>query len=357
VYLFQRKRLSAIAVLPLLLAACSSTAATPTPAAPATQGQPTAAATVAASTVASAPAVDLHGKKVGVIELYNNPYWVDAEKGIRGVLEPLGVTITTVNSNGVPQTQATNVTNFISAGLDGVIMGPVSPTGAVADAQRLQTAGIPLVCGDSCVPDAQVQALSKGWATSAGADLGSGVGKAAAAYIQSTLGGNANIGMIVCDSLGPVCSVRHDAITAALATVPNAKVVASQDAFQTDKAEPLVVNMLTAHPEINIIITNNQGGTEGATAAVKQLNLQGKVWVFGIDMTNVAANYLLESPPVLMYTVGQDSLGVGKAAAQMMVQVLSKQPVDPAKVVVSVQEFPRSDTAKINQYLKDHQGQ
>jgi ABC-type sugar transport system substrate-binding protein len=354
VNLFQRKRLSAIAVLPILLAACSSSAASPSPTAPPTNpAQPT----VAASTASSAAAVDLHGKKVGVIELYNNPYWVDAEKGIRQILEPLGVTVSTVNSNGVPQTQATNVTNFISAGVNGVIMGPVSPTGAVADAQRLKDAGIPLVCGDSCVPDDQVAALAKGWATSAGADLGSGVGKAAADYIQANLGGNANIGMIVCDSLGPVCSVRHDAITVALKAVPNAKVVASQDAFQTDKAEPLVVNMLTAHPEINIIITNNQGGTEGATAAVKQLGLQGKVWVFGIDMTNVAANYLLESPPVLMYTVGQDSYSVGKATAQMMVQVLSGQTVEPSKVVVPVQEYPRSDTAKINQYLQDHQGQ
>jgi sugar transport system substrate-binding protein len=356
VNLIQVKRLSAIVVLPLLLAACSSSA-TPSPVPPATPAPATAAASAAASTAASAPAVDLHGKKVGVIELYNNPYWVDAEKGIRQILEPLGVTVSTVNSNGVPQTQATNVTNFISAGMNGVIMGPVSPTGAVADAQRLKDAGIPLVCGDSCVPDAQVATLAQGWATSAGADLGSGVGKAAAAYIQSNLGGNANIGMIVCDSLGPVCSVRHDAITAALAAVPNAKVVASQDAFQTDKAEPLVVNMLTAHPEINIIVTNNQGGTEGATAAVKQLGLQGKVWVFGIDMTNVAANYLLETPPVLMYTVGQDSYSVGKATAQMMVQVLSGQPVDPSKVVVPVQEYPRSDTAKIQQYLTDHQGQ
>jgi ABC-type sugar transport system substrate-binding protein len=187
--------------------------------------------------------------------------------------------------------------------------------------------------------------------------LGHGVGKAAAAYIQSTLGGKANIAMVVCDSLGPVCSVRHDAITEELKVVPNAKVVASQDAFQTDKAEPKVVDMLTAHPEVNVVITNNQGGTEGAVAAVKQLGLAGKVVVFGIDMTNVAANYLLENPAILMYTVGQDSFTVGKEAAKMMVEVLSGQPVPQFKVVVPVQEFPRSATAAINQYITDHQGQ
>ena len=40
------------------------------------------------------------GKRVGVVELYNNPFWVDAERGIKEVLDPLGVEVQTVNSNG-----------------------------------------------------------------------------------------------------------------------------------------------------------------------------------------------------------------------------------------------------------------
>jgi hypothetical protein len=167
---FRNQRwMAAIALMSIVLGACSSAATTPTPAASvaapsaaAPSAAPSAAAPSAAPS-ASAAAVDLTGKKVGVIELYNNPYWVDAVKGVKQVFDPLGITTSPINSNGEPQTQATNVTNFISAAVAGIIMGPVSPTGAVADAQRIKDANIPLVCGDSCLPDDQAQGLAKGW--------------------------------------------------------------------------------------------------------------------------------------------------------------------------------------------------
>jgi sugar transport system substrate-binding protein len=296
-------------------------------------------------------------KRVGVVELYNNPYWIDAERGIHVVADPLGISITALNSNGDPATQAQNVTNLISAHMDGIIIGPVAPAGAVADLTRIKQSNIDAVCGDSCAPEADAKGLVIGWATSAGADLGHGVGKAAATYIKDKLGGKATIAMVVCDSLGPVCSIRHDAINQELAAVPDAKVVAMQDAFQTEKAQPLVVDMLTANPQVNVIITNNQGGTEGAVAAVKQLGLAGKVVVFGIDMTNVAANYLLEEPAILMYTVGQDSFTVGKVAMQMLVDKWNGKTSSQFKVIVPVQEFPRENVAAIKQYLADHKGQ
>ncbi len=327
------KAMAAIAAVVVVAAGCSSSGASP-----------------------SAAGQDLGGKKVGVIELYNNPYWIDAERGIKEVADPLGIEVTTLNSDGNPQTQATNVTNLISAQVDAVIMGPVAPEGAAADISRFKDGKIPVVCGDSCAPEDQAKDLVVGWATSAGADLGKGVGKAAAAYIKDQLGGKATIAQVVCNSLGPVCQVRYDAIMEELKAVPDAKVVAEQDAFQTEKAQPLVVDMLTANPDVNVVITNNQGGTEGAVAAVKQLGLAGKVVVFGIDMTNVAANYLLEEPAILMYTVGQDSYNVGKEAMNMVVAQLKGESIPTFKVIVPVQEFPRDAKDAIQKYLDDHKG-
>jgi ABC-type sugar transport system substrate-binding protein len=127
-----------------------------------------------------------------------------------------------------------------------------------------------------------------------------------------------------------------------------------QDAFQTEKAEPRVVDMLTANPEVNVIIANNQGATEGAVAAVRQLGLTGKVVVFGIDMTNVTAQDLLDPKAILMYTVAQNSYEQGKITAQMLVDSWQGKPTGAFKVVVPVQEFPRSDVAGIKAYLEAH---
>ena len=48
---------------------------------------------------------------------------------------------------------------------------------------------------------------------------------------------------------------------------------------------------------------------------------------------------------------------IGKIAAQKLVDKWSGKPAGDFKVVVPVQEFPRSDNAGIQQFLKDHQGQ
>lgn len=303
---------------------------------------------------AGASAADLSSKHVGVVALYDNPFWADARKGIEEILKPNGVQFVAMNSGGDAATQATNVTNLISAQVDGAIIGPVSSTGAAADLKRLKDGGATIACLDSCAPEDQAKSLVVGWATTSGADLGKGVGKAAAAYIHDKLGGKATIAMVVCDSLGPVCSLRHDAITEELKAVPNAKVVASQDAFQTEKAVPKVVDMLTANPEVNVVITNNQGGTEGAVAAVRQLGLTGKVVVFGIDMTSVTGQDLLDPNAILMYTVAQNSYEQGKITAQMLVDSWQGKPAGAFKVVVPVQEFNRSDVAGIKAYLEAH---
>jgi ABC-type sugar transport system substrate-binding protein len=301
-----------------------------------------------------ASAADLSGKRIGVVALYDNPFWSDARKGIQEIAKPLGISMIAMNSGGDAATQATNVTNLISAQVDGAIIGPVSSTGAAADLKRLKDGGATVVCLDSCSPEEQAKSLVVGWATTSGADLGKGVGQASTAYIKDKLAGKATIAMVVCDSLGPVCSLRHDAINVELKSTPDAKVVAMQDAFQTEKAEPKVVDMLTANPEVNVIIANNQGATEGAVAAVRQLGLTGKVVVFGIDMTNVTAQDLLDPKAILMYTVAQNSYEQGKIVAQMLVDSWQGKPTGEFKVVVPVQEFPRSDVSGIKAYLEAH---
>lgn len=317
----------------------------------------TSSTTSSKSTTSSNGAASLKGKSVGVVELYANVFWNDAVAGIQKIADPLGIKVQVLNSNGDAATQTTNVTDVISAGVSAAIIGPVAPAGAVADLQRLDKAGITVYCLDSCAPDAQAPQLSLGWVNTNASALGQGVGAAAVNYIKTEMGGSATIAMVECDSLGPVCSDRHTAINQALAQVPNAKVVASQDAFQTADAEPKVVDMLTANPNVNLIITNNQGGTEGAYAAVKQMGLLGKVHIFGIDMTNVIADDLLATPPTLLYSVAQNSYQEGIIAMQNLVDKWEgKGNPKPFHDILAPAPYPASDASAIQQYLSSGLG-
>src|ERR1022692_2995540 len=180
---------------------------------------------------AYATPLSLRGDTIGVIELYNNPFWVQVVQGVHKVLDPLGIKALVVNSNGDAGTQANNVTDVISANVSAAVFGPVAPAGALADISRMRKAGIPVYCVDSCATSAQSKKLPLGWVQNPANLLGSDVGQAAVNYIKAHMGGKATIAEVECNSLGPVCSDRYVKITALLKTVPGAHVVAMQGAF------------------------------------------------------------------------------------------------------------------------------
>jgi simple sugar transport system substrate-binding protein len=310
-----------------------------------------------ALTLASASAGSPSGKKanlkVGVIEIYPSPFYVDLVKGVHKVADPAHVQVLVRDTNADPAAQTKFVQDFITAGVSAIILSATTPSGSITDAQRIQKAGIPLICADSCASANVAPKYVKVWATSNQTTLGSGAGKTAVQYIKSQLGGKATIGMVVCDSLGPVCTQRTQAFKQSLKAVPGAKVVATEDAYETDKATPIIVSMLTAKPDINVLLTDNQGSTEGAVAAVRQLHLAGKVAVFGIDITTVIATDMLTSkPPILRYTIGQDSYTEGIVAMTAALNAMQHKPTGQFKRWIAPLPFTYTNPGPLRQWVK-----
>jgi ABC-type sugar transport system substrate-binding protein len=325
-----------IGIVLILASACSSS------------GSSTASGSSSPSTSSGS----LVGKRVVIIEHYADPsFWPSVVNGVKAVGAPYKWKISVLNSNGDASQEATNVTNVLSGQFDGVVIGTTSTTGSFADLSRLKNAGIPLVCVDSCATPSESTKVALRWTYTSPTDLGNDVGAAAVAYIKSKLGGKATIGVVDCDSLGPVCSDRHTAINAQLKALPGGKVVATVDASM-DSQVSTVADMLTANPSINVIIANNEGGATSAIGAIKQMHLEGKVIVFGIDMTPPIAQSLLAQPPILVYSVGQDAYREGEIAAQTLIDKWRGQAISPFQDTIPAVPFSRSDSAAIEAYLR-----
>ena len=122
------------------------------------------------------------------------------------------------------------------------------------------------------------------------------VGQKAAEFIKANMKGPVNIGILEFDSLLPEQSKARwggflDGLKAA--GVTDAKVVTQQSAWLQDTALAAMSDMLTAHPEIQLIYASNEGGTIGATQAVKQAGKAGadlrvRLRRFGSDHHDVA---------------------------------------------------------------------
>jgi simple sugar transport system substrate-binding protein/ribose transport system substrate-binding protein len=162
-------------------------------------------------------------------------------------------------------------------------------------------------------------------------------GAKAAEFIKANITGPVNIAQVDFDDQVPEQSkARWGGFFAGLdeAGVAYTKVAAVSSHVQDD-AITKVSDMLTAHPEINLIWACNDGSTIGAAMAVKQAGLQGKVFVFGYDGGDQQTSMILSGDNILIGVVAQDPFAQGYRAVESLALTLTGQPnPDAGKVVV-----------------------
>jgi simple sugar transport system substrate-binding protein/ribose transport system substrate-binding protein len=163
------------------------------------------------------------------------------------------------------------------------------------------------------------------------------VAKNAADFIKANIKGDVNIARVDFDDQIPEQSkARWSGFFGGLddAGVKYNQVAAVSSHVQDD-AVAKVADMLTAHPEINIIWACNDGSTIGAAMAVKQAGLQGKVFVFGYDGGDQQTSMILSGDNILMGVVAQDPYTQGFKAVESLALTLTDQPnADAGKITV-----------------------
>ncbi|GIH21385.1 sugar ABC transporter substrate-binding protein [Rugosimonospora africana] len=135
------------------------------------------------------------------------------------------------------------------------------------------------------------------------------------------------VGLIV-GAATPPPKVWSDAFIAAAGETTNVKVVDTGiDNGDPTKDVDLAVNMLTAHPEINMFATNEGAASAGISAAIKQKGLVGKVHFVGngADESGVKALEDGTAASVLM----QDLCGAGEATTDALIGLHKGDTVKP----------------------------
>jgi len=135
--------------------------------------------------------------------------------------------------------------------------------------------------------------------------------------------------------------------------MPDVKIVVDQDAWLQDKAITVVTDVLTAHPEIDLIFSANEGGTIGATMAVQNAGKAGKVVVFGTDFSQQMSDLLQDDTNVLQAVTGQDPYKIGVDTMTAIVDRLGGKEITTMGqgVIVPGMLFVRGDNQKMDDYL------
>ncbi|PKH23914.1 rhizopine-binding protein [Enterobacterales bacterium CwR94] len=232
-----------------------------------------------------------------------------------------GVDVQFEDAKGDAGNQFTQVQNFISAGVDAIIVDPVNSESTPAMTKLVTKANIPTVYvnrtpGDKTLPAGVVFV---------GSDERES-GKLQMEALAKLAGEKGNVAIMIGNLSDAGAIQRTKDVEAVVAKYPNMKVVKKETAnYSRDEGLTLMTNWLTNGEQIDIVAANNDEMAIGAALALQQAKKEN-VLVGGIDATPDGLKALSDNR--MQVTVFQDAVGQGKASVDVALRMIKKEKVE-----------------------------
>jgi inositol transport system substrate-binding protein len=275
--------------------------------------QPTAtpAATTEAGAATEAAPATTKGVKIGVsIASFDDTFLVYMMDGMKAHQKTLtGVEITYVDAKEDTAKQLEQVENFITQGVNSIVVVPVNTEATAPITEACMAAGVNLVYVNRLpanLPDGVVFVGSQ--------SIDAGIFQME--YIGEKLGGKGNV-VIMMGKLDNEASLkRTEGNKQVIAEkYPDIKVIKEQTAnWSRAEGMSLMENWLSSGDEIAAVLCNNDDMALGAIQALEAAGLKDKILVGGVDATPDAIAEV--SKGKLDVTVFQDAGGQGSGGIQ-----------------------------------------
>ena len=187
-----------------------------------------------------------------------------------------GVTLEVRSADDDNERQARNIDYFIGQGVDLLVVSPNRADSLTPAVSKAFDAGIPVIVADRKVTGDKYTAF-------VGGDNFE-VGKLQGEYLQRVLpqGGK------VLEVMGLIGStpqeLRHQGLVESLSDVGNRyQFVQCMGAWKRDRGEAEVQKVLAQHPDIRVILAQNDQMAIGASRALQSARLDHKVFIMGVD--------------------------------------------------------------------------
>lgn len=291
--------------------------------------------------------------KVGAIYMDAQGFYAGVKKGIETGAKDAGdkLDLIETNAQGDVSKESSFIDSLISSGVKAIIVSPVSADGSYRAIKRAHEAGIPVVCYNTCLNEADMKKYVSAYAVGDPYQFGHKLGDAAADYFIAEKKTAPKIAVLNCEFV-EVCVTRRKGFEDALkAKVPGATIVANQEGATLDKAVSVASTMLSSNPNIDAFFGEAGGATLGAARAVKSQGKTGKVVVFGGDMTTEIAQELADFS-IIKAVVDISGQGLGKLALNEAIKSINGQAPANIKVPYDIDLYKSSEDGKA--WLKAH---
>jgi ribose transport system substrate-binding protein len=201
------------------------------------------------------------GLKIGVtVSNSTNPFFVMESKTAQSVGEKMGATVLSQEAKEDVQEQSNQIDQFITSGVDFIVIDPVDSDAVGPAVKRAIDAGIPVVGIDSVTKNASVSVTTNN----------TQAGEVSCKSLAEQLGGKGKIAILN----GTPISAVADRVTGCKKTLedyPDIEIVAEQRGDNSrDKALPVATDILTANPDIVGVFAINDPTAAGVELAAQQ---------------------------------------------------------------------------------------
>lgn len=243
-------------------------------------------------------------------------------KGYQDAAAEAGVKCLTDNTNNDQAKETELINTYLAQGVKGLCIAPLNGDASVAQLRAADEAGMKIALTNTNANGADF--IVAGY-TSDDYTNCLLVGREAAKFIlEKYEGETVKIAIVQFKSLLPDNSGAR--VKGYLAALDEAgvkyEIVADQDAWLQDTALETASAILTAHPETQIILAMNDGGTIGSTMAVMNAGLADQIMVFGHDGSDQISSMVLDDASPLKAVVAQDPYGQGYKSMTALINAI-----------------------------------
>jgi ribose transport system substrate-binding protein len=294
----------------------------------------------AASLALPVQAADKQLKAIGVtLGDLGNPFFVQIVNGLSSQAKKINpnVKITSLSSNYDVNNQTNQMDNFVSSGVDLIILGAADSKGIAPAVKRAKAAGIVVVAVDVGAEggvDATVMSDNKQ------------AGQQAAQYIVDKLKGK---GQIVVVNGPPVTSIM-DRVTGALEVFKkNTDIkILSQDqnaGGSRDGGLRVMTDLLTANPKLDAVFAINDPTGIGCDLAAKQAKRK-EFFIAAVDGSPDGVSALKSKDSLFEATPAQDPYTMAEKGVQVGYDIMNGKKPENATILIPVELIKRDNVDK-----------
>jgi ribose transport system substrate-binding protein len=226
--------------------------------------------------------VDVKKLKIGVsMYTLDAPYFAAQMASAKAEIERLGAKCITANAEGSLTKQISNVEDLLAQHIDLLLLNPLDPKGLVAATKLATKDNVPVIIIDSSIdPSADYVTTIQ----SNNAENGMAVGE----WLGKKMGNAAITIALISGAKGnPVGQARRDGVFTGLteyqlrtfSTVSFKVVAQGWGNWAQEGGLNAMEDILTAHPDINVLVTENDSMALGAMKAIEASGKKGKILV------------------------------------------------------------------------------